>query len=92
MLNIKEQQTEYITPSRFTDVKSGDQFYTEISWLAQRGITTGYPDGTYRPLESVERGAMAAFFYRMQGSPQFTAPLHSEFQGRAHHAPLLQGD
>ena len=80
VLNIKEQQTEYITPSRFSDVKSGDQFYTEISWLAQRRITTGYPDGTYRPLESVERGAMAAFFYRMQGSPQFTAPSTPSFK------------
>ena len=80
VLNIKEQQTEYITPSRFTDVKNTDQFYTEISWLAQRGITTGYPDGTYRPLESVERGAMAAFFYRMQGSPQFTAPSTPSFK------------
>ena len=64
MLNIKEQQTEYITPSRFTDVKSGDQFYTEISWLAQRGITTGYPDGTYRPVTPIARDAMAAFIYR----------------------------
>ena len=80
VLNIKEQQTEYITPSRFTDVKNTDQFYTEISWLAQRRITTGYPDGTYRPLESVERGAMAAFFYRMQGSPQFTAPSTPSFK------------
>ena len=79
VLNVKEQQNEYITPSRFTDVKSGDQFYTEISWLAQRRITTGYPDGTYRPLESVERGAMAAFFYRMAGSPQFTAPSTPSF-------------
>ena len=79
VLNVKEQQDEYITPSHFTDVKSGDQFYTEISWLAQRRITTGYPDGTYRPLESVERGAMAAFFYRMAGSPQFTAPSTPSF-------------
>ena len=79
VLNVKEHQDEYITPSRFSDVKSGDQFYTEISWLAQRGITTGYPDGTYRPLESVERGAMAAFFYRMAGSPQFTAPSTPSF-------------
>ncbi|WP_304009742.1 S-layer homology domain-containing protein, partial [Rothia mucilaginosa] len=79
VLNVKEHQDEYTTPSRFSDVKSGDQFYTEISWLAQRRITTGYPDGTYRPLESVERGAMAAFFYRMAGSPQFTAPSTPSF-------------
>nr|WP_280925814.1 S-layer homology domain-containing protein [Rothia sp. RSM386] len=55
-MNIKDQQTEYITPSRFTDVKNTDQCYTKISWLAQHRITTGCLDGTYRPLESVERG------------------------------------
>ncbi len=79
VLTIKEQQDETVTPPRFSDVKPGDQFYTEISWLAQRRITTGYPDGTYRPLASVERGAMAAFFYRMEGSPQFTAPSTPSF-------------
>ncbi len=30
--------------------------------MSQRGITTGYEDGTYRPGISVDRGAMAAFF------------------------------
>ena len=47
--------------------------------MAARGITTGYPDGTYRPLESVERGAMAAFFYRFAGSPAYSAPVASPF-------------
>ncbi len=63
--------------------------HTEISSLAQRGITTGYPDGTYRPLESVERGAMAAFFTRMQGSPQFTAPSTPSFKDVPTTHPLL---
>ena len=52
----------------------------DINWLAQRRITTGYPDGTFRPNGSVERGAMAAFFYRMAGSPQFTAPSTPSFK------------
>ncbi|MDO5750493.1 MAG: S8 family serine peptidase [Rothia sp. (in: high G+C Gram-positive bacteria)] len=67
-----------VTP-RFTDVSENDMFYKEISWLADRHITTGYADGTFRPLQNVERGAMAAFFYRMAGSPQFTAPSTPSF-------------
>lgn len=63
----------------FTDVPEDYQFYKEIAWLAERGITTGYPDGTYRPHGTVERGAMAAFFYRLAGSPQYTAPSTSPF-------------
>ena len=69
-----------VSDPHFTDVKQGDPFYKEISWLASRGITTGWPDGTFRPNNSIERAAMAAFFYRMAGSPQYTAPTTSPFK------------
>lgn len=32
--------------------------------MAERGITTGYPDGTFRPGDPVKRDAMAAFLVR----------------------------
>ena len=77
MLPVSEQSTETPSAPRFTDVKEGDMFYTEIAWLAQRRITTGYPDGSFRPAENTSRAAMAAYFYRLAGSPQFTAPSHT---------------
>jgi len=66
------------TPS-FSDVPPGTQFYDEIMWLAARGITTGFPDGTFRPLQSVNRDAMAAFMYRFADSPAWTPPAASPF-------------
>ena len=65
---------------RFKDVYPTDQFYTEIEWLASTGITTGWPDNTYRPQNNIERGAMAAFFYRMAGSPRVMMPYRSPFK------------
>ena len=65
---------------RFKDVHPTDQFYTEIEWLASTGITTGWPDNTYRPQNNIERGAMAAFFYRMAGSPRVMMPYRSPFK------------
>ncbi|HEX6425196.1 MAG TPA: S-layer homology domain-containing protein [Acidimicrobiales bacterium] len=53
----------------FSDVPASHQFYDEITWLAQTGITTGYPDGTFRPSAPITRQAMAAFFYRLEGEP-----------------------
>lgn len=64
----------------FRDVYPTNQFYTEISWLARTGITTGYSDVTYRPLNGTERGAIAAFFYRMAASPSYTPPKTSPFK------------
>ncbi|MEV8000968.1 S8 family peptidase [Pseudarthrobacter oxydans] len=74
----------YVAPSvsPFHDVSTGQQFYREMAWLAQRGISTGWvEDGRrlYRPLQSINRDAMAAFLYRMAGSPDYTAPAESPF-------------
>ncbi|WP_242701633.1 peroxidase family protein [Arthrobacter cavernae] len=68
-----------VTPTRFTDVPQDHQFSTEINWLARRGITTGFPDGTFQPLSSVSRAAMAAFLYRYSGSPEVVLPATSPF-------------
>ncbi len=69
--------------SPFVDVTTGHAFYPEISWLATRGVTTGtrLADGTvaYLPTSAVARDAMAAFLYRMAGSPAFTPPARSPF-------------
>jgi hypothetical protein len=65
--------------SPFTDLQPTDPFYKEICWLASNGITTGYPDSTYRPLDAVNRDAMAAFLYRLARSPAYTAPSTSPF-------------
>ncbi|MDN3483561.1 S-layer homology domain-containing protein [Arthrobacter sp. APC 3897] len=65
--------------SPFSDVSPGQQFYKEMTWLAGTKITTGWPDGTFRPLDTVRRDAMAAFLYRSAGSPAYTPPRTSAF-------------
>ncbi len=68
---------------KFVDVPAEMQFFAEITWLADQGVSTGWQtsDGSreYRPLESVNRDAMAAFMYRLAGSPEFTPPTTSPF-------------
>ncbi|GAA1131084.1 S8 family peptidase [Arthrobacter flavus] len=71
------------TPQPFSDVPVGMQFYREMAWLASTGISTGWagPNGTrtYRALTPVNRDAMAAFMYRLAGSPAYSAPTRSPF-------------
>jgi hypothetical protein len=70
--------------SPFADVATAQQFYPEMAWMADRGISTGWTlsDGTslYKPFEAVNRDAMAAFLYRLAGSPAYTAPPVSPFK------------
>lgn len=63
---------------RFPDTKR-DLFEEEINQIADLGITTGFDDGTYRPLDDVRRDAMAAFLYRLAGEPAFAEPAVSPF-------------
>lgn len=72
----------FTPPARpsFRDVPRTNQFYKEIEWLASRGITTGWPDGTFRPLDPIARDAMAAFLYRAAGKPRFTVPARLSFR------------
>ncbi|MEE1618227.1 S-layer homology domain-containing protein [Brachybacterium sp. J153] len=65
--------------ARFVDVPPGTMYKEEIEELAGRGITTGWPDGTYRPLSPIQRDAMVVFLYRALGKPAFTPPTTSPF-------------
>jgi hypothetical protein len=57
--------------SPFTDVATSHVFFTEIAWLADQGITTGYEEAggtrTFRPSQPVLREQMAAFLFRYSG-------------------------
>ena len=64
----------------FKDVSTTSAFYDEVTWLAASKVTTGYSDDTFRPRNSVTREAMAAFLYRLEGSPKFTPPRKSPFK------------
>lgn len=56
----------------FTDVNKNTDHYKDIIWLAENGISAGYPDGSFRPMGTVVRQDMAAFLYRLAGSPDYT--------------------
>jgi len=58
----------------FWDRAPGSSFYTEISWLASNGITTGVEGGGFDPGGLVDRQAMAAFLFRLE-NPGADKPL-----------------
>lgn len=50
---------------RFKDVDRSTPHAEDILWLASTGVTTGYPDGTFRGMVPVYRQDMAAFLKRL---------------------------
>ena len=63
--------------SAYRDMAPGDPFYKEIHWMSAQGITTGMTPTTFAPDMAVNRKDMAAFIYRLEGKPAFTAPTTS---------------
>lgn len=52
------------TTTTFTDVNEKTDHKEDIDWLVEKGITKGFPDGTYRPYSEITRCDMAAFLRR----------------------------
>lgn len=64
----------------FRDVPSTAAFSADIEWVADQGILRGWADGTYRPLATIRRDAMAAAFHRLAGEPDIAPPARSPFR------------
>lgn len=79
-------------PRLFTDVGSSHPFYVEVFWLGQAGITTGYPDGTFRPTDQVKRQSMAAFLHRFVGGhlDGFVPPARPTFRDVPRSHPFFE--
>ena len=48
----------------FSDVAETDWFYPYVIWAADKGIVSGYPDGTFMPDARILRSEMAAMLAR----------------------------
>lgn len=53
--------------SAFRDVSSDYRYADAIHVLAEAGVITGYPDGTFRPGATVNRAELLVLAYRAQG-------------------------
>lgn len=58
-------QASYTQKRAFSDVDTSTPHAREIWWLAYAGISTGFSDGTFRPMGKLTRADMAAFLFRL---------------------------
>lgn len=48
----------------FTDVPAGAYYEQAVAWAAEKGITSGTKDNTFRPDAACTRGQIVTFLYR----------------------------
>lgn len=66
--SLPENEITYFPDVDYTDP---DCHAEDILWLSSTGITEGFPDNTFRGMSPVARQDMAAFLYRLAGSPEY---------------------
>ncbi len=69
-----------LSKSPFKDVPKNHAFYNAIIWASQKGITKGYPDGTFGINRNVSRGECMMFLWRLRGKPAPKAVSVSPFK------------
>jgi hypothetical protein len=73
----------------FSDVPDDSIFHSDISAIAEAGVTLGFPDGTYRPKDFVTREQMAAFLNRLGALAPGKTPVVNGAQLEGHTAADL---
>jgi len=58
----------------FTDVPSGSEYYDAISYLQTEGIVGGYPDGSFKPYQTINRAEFAKIIVGASGYKPETDP------------------
>ncbi len=68
--------------SSFGDVSQQDYYAYGVAWAEEKGIVSGYADGTFRPNQSISREELAIIFYqyaKVQGLDQSVWVFPSQF-------------
>jgi len=72
----------------FSDVGNDNTHAESIAATERAGVTTGFPDGTFRPDREISRGQMASFLARALDLPSGTV-THRDVSGSHTHAAAI---
>jgi hypothetical protein len=56
-------------PNPFDDVPDDAYYALAVRWMVEWGITTGTTDTTFAPADTLTRGQIATFLWRLAGEP-----------------------
>ena len=90
--NGKPEIDEADFANPFSDVKAGKWYTKYVLWAADKGLVSGYSDGTFRPSGTLNRGEILTLLYAMAGRPSVEGienPYSDVAPGKWYEAPAL---
>lgn len=64
---------------QFSDVTADSPYLDDINWAVERGIISGYADGTFKPNKIVTHVEFASIFYNLYGKGWYTNEWVDEY-------------
>lgn len=64
LVGTNDVATSY--PQKFSDVPVNSWYSTVVGYMSEKGLISGYPDGTFRPNEQITRAEFAALAARFE--------------------------
>lgn len=61
-------EERFAADATFPDVKAGEWYESYVRWAAQQGISAGYGDGNFRPLQTLTYREVVQFLYNFARS------------------------
>ena len=65
-LKLDSEDVEYTSKTEYSDVSTEDWFAASIAYVSDKGIMTGYEDGTFKPNEKISRAEYAVALARFK--------------------------
>ena len=66
-ISVTFKKLAWVNP--FTDVSKADWFYSDVKYVAEKGIMNGVENGRFDPAAEADRAMLVTTLWRMEGSP-----------------------
>lgn len=74
----------------FSDVPQNKWYSEGVFWCAEKGLVSGYPDGTFKPGKDITRGELAVIMNKMLGLKEASTETFKDVEkGRYYTIPVL---
>ena len=86
----KVYESEPIEPYLYTDLRPGDEYYEAIAFLSERGVVSGYPNGSFGPDRPVNRvESLKMTFSALDSKLVNQAPEFPDTEAKEWYAPYV---
>ena len=72
VLHNYENNPEFKAEGQFFDVASNSWYKESVDWLYDKGVVSGYEDGSFGAEDNITREQLITLFYRYAGNPQYS--------------------